>query len=144
MGRKKNKTARAANGALKPSAVVVEWEKYMGQGELEDWQRLMGDLGFDEQFPSKTKCRQALKSVWVNIFDFLMAIKKGEPVHHFRTQSELAAYTKKNRKFYPKKSIPKGSPLRQLLAQIFANRGRKNYDDGIVSGMGGLSIAEMS
>ncbi len=58
MGRKKNKTARAANGALKPSAVVVEWEKYMGQGELEDWQRLMGDLGFDEQFPSKTKCRQ--------------------------------------------------------------------------------------
>ncbi|KAI1346249.1 hypothetical protein F5Y01DRAFT_27970 [Xylaria sp. FL0043] len=136
MAKKKNKKAKAANEpALQPKqrkqlAVVIEWEKYMGKGELEDWQRLMKDLGFDEEFPSKKKCREALKSVWVNIPDFLQAIKKGQPVHHFPSQRALAAYTQEHRKFYPKKDIPKSSPLRRLLAHMtISHRGRKDdYD----------------
>lgn len=68
MTKKKNKKARAAAApsqqavvvAKKPT-VVVEWEKYMGDGELEDWQRLMKDLGFEENFPSKTQCRKVSK-----------------------------------------------------------------------------------
>ncbi|KAI1273387.1 hypothetical protein F5Y07DRAFT_256162 [Xylaria sp. FL0933] len=130
MAKKKNKKAKAANAPRqepKKRTVVLEWEKYMGKGELEDWQRLMKDLGFDEEFPSKKKCREALKSVWVNIPDFLQAIKKGQPVHHFPSQRALAAYTQAHRRFYPKSNIPKSSPLRRLLAHMtFSSRGRKD------------------
>ncbi|KAI0430073.1 hypothetical protein F5Y09DRAFT_242145 [Xylaria sp. FL1042] len=118
MGSKRNKKGQAANAPPRQQAVVTEWEAYIGHGELEDWQRLMKDLGFEEEFPSKAKCRQALKTVWVNIHDFLQAVKKGEPVRRFPSQRALAQYTRTNHKFYPKKNIPKGSPLRQLLAHI--------------------------
>ncbi|KAI1158574.1 hypothetical protein F5B18DRAFT_656534 [Nemania serpens] len=113
MAKKKNKKARAED-------VVVEWEKYMGQGELADWQRLMRDLGFDEEFPSKSQCRKTLKAgVWVNIPDFLHAVKAGELVYIFPSQRQLAVYTRDTRLFYPKRKIQKDSPLRQLLAHIF-------------------------
>ncbi|KAI0442515.1 hypothetical protein F4803DRAFT_373340 [Xylaria telfairii] len=146
---KKNKKARAAAApsqqavvVVKKPAVVVEWEKYMGHGELEDWQRLMKDLGFEENFPSKTQCRKALKTVWVNIPDFLQAVKKGHPVYHFQSQRDLAEYTKKHRRFYPKDSIEKHSPLKQLLAHIFINRGGKGSGkNALVVQMGGLSLA---
>jgi hypothetical protein len=143
--------------------VVVEWKQYMGEGALADWQRLMKDLGFDEEFPSKTQCRKvtkqtllprcratrsvltlhkALKTVWVNIPDFLHAIENGQPVHHFRNQWDLAKYTIKTRRYYPKDGIEKSSPLRQLLAHIFTNQGggAKGHH-GLVAHMEALMIA---
>ncbi|KAI1131769.1 hypothetical protein F5Y10DRAFT_45259 [Nemania abortiva] len=144
MAKNKNKKARAAKDAQpKKKAVVVEWEKYMGLGELEDWQRLMRDLGFEEEFPSKSQCRKALKTVWVNIPDFLDAVKKGDPIHHFPSQRALAEYTREEHRVYPRKNIPKGSPLKQLLAQIFRGHGggRGHVNEAIVLGMSGLAIA---
>ncbi|KAI0452720.1 hypothetical protein F5B21DRAFT_505947 [Xylaria acuta] len=152
MAKKKNKKARAtanpsqqAQQAVAVAAkrdVVVQWKQYMGNGELEDWKRLMRDLGFEEDFPSKTQCRKALKTVWVNIPDFLQAVKHGHPVHHFQSQSELAEYTKREGLFYPKRAIEKRSPLRQLLAHILINRGGKGYGgNALVVRMGGLSLA---
>ncbi|KAI1756570.1 hypothetical protein F4782DRAFT_526259 [Xylaria castorea] len=148
MAKKKNKKARATANpsqqavvAKKQPAIVAEWEDYMGQGELEDWQRLMKDLGFEEHFPSKNKCRQALKTVWVNIPDFLRAVKQGRPVHHFESQSELAEYTKSKKLFYPRAKIEKRSPLKQLLAHILSSRGGKGYrGNALVVRMGGLSL----
>ncbi|KAI3328930.1 hypothetical protein HD806DRAFT_266865 [Xylariaceae sp. AK1471] len=123
-------------------SVVVKWDNYMGEGALEDWQRLMKDLGFDETFRSKTQCKKALKTVWVNIPDFLHAIENGQPVRHFRNQWDLAKYTKKERRYYPKGQVEKGSPLRQLLAHIFTNQGGKAHGNhGLVAQMGGLMIA---
>ncbi|KAI1109251.1 hypothetical protein F5Y14DRAFT_456208 [Nemania sp. NC0429] len=113
MAKKKSKEARA-------QAVAMEWEKYMGQGDLADWQRLMRDLGFQEEFPSKTQCRKTLKKgVWVNIPDFLDATKAGRQVRLFGSQRELAAYTQATKRIFPKRLISKDSPLRQLLAHIF-------------------------
>ncbi|KAI0523759.1 hypothetical protein F5B22DRAFT_415555 [Xylaria bambusicola] len=143
MAKKRNKKAHAAANAapLQQPAIVEEWSQYMGQGELQDFQRLMTDLGFEEHFPSKTKCRQALKTVWVNIPDFLHAVRNGYPVHHFPSQQELSAYTLKTRKFYPKNYISKNSPLRQLLAHIHGGkRGRNNDASGLVGTMGALSL----
>ncbi|KAI0531838.1 hypothetical protein GGR58DRAFT_214118 [Xylaria digitata] len=140
MAKKKNKKTRADAAVAQP-AVVGQWEKYMGRGELEDWQRLMRDLGFEQEFRSKSQCRKTLKTVWVNIHDFLAAVKRAEPVHHFESQNQLAIYTIKKRLYYPKKNIEKGSPLRQLLAQI--HRGAIGYDySGLALEMGGLSITE--
>ncbi|RYC59614.1 hypothetical protein CHU98_g6590 [Xylaria longipes] len=68
MAKKKNKKASAtatpsqqAVVVAKKPTVVLQWEKYMGHGELEDWQRLMKDLGFEDHFPSKTQCRKVIK-----------------------------------------------------------------------------------
>ncbi|OTB06644.1 hypothetical protein M426DRAFT_9422 [Hypoxylon sp. CI-4A] len=97
---------------------VQAWNAYFGRGDLEDWQSLMFDLGFSEFFSSKTQCRKALKYVWVNIVDFLDDVDQGRPTHRFRNQYELGKYTRKHKKFYPRKSIPKGSPLRRLLANV--------------------------
>ncbi|KAI1197753.1 hypothetical protein F5X97DRAFT_343393 [Nemania serpens] len=117
MAKKKSKKARAQA----TEKVVMEWERYMGEGSLADWQRLMRDLGFEEEFPSKNQCRKTLKTgVWVNIPDFLDAVRAGVRVRMFRTQRELAAYTRETRRVYPKSRIPPDSPLRQLLAHIFS------------------------
>ncbi|KAI0966769.1 hypothetical protein F4678DRAFT_266062 [Xylaria arbuscula] len=147
MARKKNKHARAANAnvPLQQPKIVAAWDEYMGGNTLEDFQRLLKDLGFKDveaHYPSKNKCRQALKTVWVNIYDFLNAIKKGEPVYYFPNKHALAAYTESHRKFYPKRFIVKGSPLRQLLANIFPPKKRAvDYDaSGLVRQMGRLSM----
>ncbi|RYP06288.1 hypothetical protein DL765_009559 [Monosporascus sp. GIB2] len=127
-GKKKNRNGKGNEGqplesARASPAIVRNWEQYFGAGDLQDWQRLMEDLGFDEQFNSKTQCRKlmtykALKTVWVNIYDFLAAVKVGETPHRFRSEFELAKYTRSTGKIYPKKRVKKGSPLCSLLAHI--------------------------
>lgn len=63
MSKNKGKKAKAAEQALVPRddqrhKTVRNWDDYFKKGELEDWQRLMRDLGFDEEFASKTQCRK--------------------------------------------------------------------------------------
>lgn len=139
MAKKKGK--KPAAPLVPKKGVVTDWEQYMGKGELEDWQRLMRDLGFDEEFTSKTQCRVALKSVWVNIVDFLRATKHGYPVHHFESEQELAKYTAASRKLYPKNAIPKNSPLRKLLAHMPRPSKKGGGEDQLAVMMGGLFIA---
>ncbi|KAF3012408.1 hypothetical protein E8E14_010517 [Neopestalotiopsis sp. 37M] len=118
---RKKKGAKAKAVTVEPKhppkkpKVVEEWEDYFKQGDLSDWLRLMGDLGLRRDYSSITQCR---KNVWVNIRDFLDAVKRHEKPHRFTSQHELAQYTLNTRKIYPKKNIPKGSPLRRLLANI--------------------------
>ncbi|KAI8632387.1 hypothetical protein F5Y19DRAFT_362561 [Xylariaceae sp. FL1651] len=143
--KKKNRKAQAKTKSNKKPPqppIVVKWESYMGENALEDWKRLMKDLGFSEEFPSKTRCRKALKTVWVNIPDFLLAIEKGEPVHFFRDQFELARYTRKECRYYPKNSISKGSPLRQLLAHISTKQGEARGDQELITQMDQMKITE--
>ncbi|KAL7629408.1 hypothetical protein AAE478_000928 [Parahypoxylon ruwenzoriense] len=117
-------TPRGHQQQSQPPKVVVVWGKYFGPGDLADWQRLMADLGFSEQFISKNQCRKALKSVWVNIVDFLDDVKEGRLPHRFDNASQLSAYTRKTNNIYPRRLVPKGSPLRSLLAGIFNSRRR--------------------
>ena len=39
--------------------LVKKWNEYFQKGELEDYQRLCGDLGLDNDLPSKTQCTKA-------------------------------------------------------------------------------------
>ncbi|ROW11019.1 hypothetical protein VMCG_01216 [Cytospora schulzeri] len=72
---------------------------------------------------------QALKGIWVNIYDFLYhAENKPDDVEFFKSEPELSDYTLRTRKTYPRKNITPGSPLRDLLAHIFSPRGgNKSY-----------------
>ncbi|KAK7924821.1 hypothetical protein PG985_006875 [Apiospora marii] len=103
----------------KKSNIVERWDEYFQSDALENWQRLMTDLEFQEYFRSKTQCRGALKGVWINIYDFLDAVKAGTHVLKFKTEAELRRYTVKTGKVYPKKHVKKGSPLATLMAHIF-------------------------
>lgn len=62
MSRKKNRGAKPitveAKNPPKKSKIVTRWEDYFKEGNLEDWNRLMKDLGFVDEFPSITKCRK--------------------------------------------------------------------------------------
>jgi hypothetical protein len=62
---------------------------------------------------------QALKGIWVNIYDFLDAKAEGMQVRRFKSQRALAAYTVKSEKIYPKKKAKEGGPIKILLAHIF-------------------------
>ncbi|KAK8048937.1 hypothetical protein PG994_010667 [Apiospora phragmitis] len=89
--------------------IVKRWDDYFQDDALENWQKLMKDLGFQEVFRSKTQCRNALKKVWINIYDFLDAVRTGTPVRQFATEAELSRYTMKSGRVYPntsRKAVP--------------------------------------
>ncbi|KAI1107502.1 hypothetical protein F4804DRAFT_161907 [Jackrogersella minutella] len=100
------------------SSAESGWRNYFGTGDLEDWRRLMVDLGLSGTFTSKTQCRKALQHVWVNIVDFLEDVKEGRQPYRFENEKALRKYTRKTKRFYPKSLMPKGSPLRSLFAKI--------------------------
>jgi hypothetical protein len=64
---------------------------------------------------------QALRGVWVNIYEFLDFKTHGTPFTRFGSERALAKYTMKEGKIYPKKKAKKDGPVRALLAHIFRN-----------------------
>lgn len=68
-----------------------------------------------------------MKSVWINIHDFLQAADKTQ-VTRFPSEAALAAYTIRTSKVFPRSKIEADSPLKLLLANILYPRwwmGRK-------------------
>ena len=53
---------------------------------------------------------KALAGVWVNVRDFLDAVRDGLPVPRHRNERSLAQYTVEEDKIYPKRMIVKGRP----------------------------------
>ncbi|KAK7969609.1 hypothetical protein PG988_008682 [Apiospora saccharicola] len=94
----------------KKSNVVERWNDYFQTDALQNWQRLMTDLGFQEEFRSKTQCRNALRKVWTNIYDFLDAVKAGTPAPKFATEAKLSRYTMKTRKMYRRNTSKRQPP----------------------------------
>ncbi|KAK3300429.1 uncharacterized protein B0H64DRAFT_15286 [Chaetomium fimeti] len=99
--------------------IVKEFKTYFGDGLLDDWQRLCRDVGLNGEYSSITQCRKALRTVHVNIFDLLDAVKEGRTPPHFGTAGELAEYTLETGRVYPKKAAKKMGPVRALLRMIF-------------------------
>ncbi|OIW34888.1 hypothetical protein CONLIGDRAFT_675840 [Coniochaeta ligniaria NRRL 30616] len=107
--------------------VVKAWQEYFGEGNLDDWARFCRDLGLEGDFSSKKKCKKAMKSVWINIYDFLQTPDKSQ-VTRFPSEAALSGYTLWTRKLYPRNRIEADSPLKLLLANILYPRwwmGRK-------------------
>lgn len=62
---------------------------------------------------------QALRGVWVNIYDLIDAIRNSKtPPRRFESQWALGKYTIKEDKVYSKKKAKEGGPFRALLAHI--------------------------
>ncbi|KAK0748144.1 hypothetical protein B0T21DRAFT_406684 [Apiosordaria backusii] len=106
--------------------IVARFDRYFGEGNLEDWQRLCSDIFEDwelatRDITSKTKCRKLLKTVFVNIRDLLDAVEsspKRKP-QRFGSHAALKDYTKQTRRFYPKEKVKDElGPARALLRRI--------------------------
>ncbi|KAE8449381.1 hypothetical protein EG329_008282 [Mollisiaceae sp. DMI_Dod_QoI] len=106
---------------LTRKTIVREFERYFGDtSKLDNWQRLCGDVGLDDDLPSISKCRVALKKVWVNIYDLVDAVRNDTcPPKRFRSQQALANYTVREEKIFPRQKAKDGGPVRALLAHIF-------------------------
>ncbi|KAF5010102.1 hypothetical protein FDECE_3718 [Fusarium decemcellulare] len=115
--------------------LMTLWNNYFQKGTLEDYQRLCSDLGLDSDLSSKKKCRQVreyqikrvkpcvdrsqeLKSVNVNIKQFLESKNKPGDVKLFKNRRALAQYTRRTHSFFPKRKLPKGCPLRLLMKDM--------------------------
>lgn len=61
---------------------------------------------------------QALKTKYVNIWDFREQIRGGKKATIFKTRGALATYTRKNKKVYRRAQAKKAGPVRALLRVI--------------------------
>ncbi|CAK7265252.1 hypothetical protein SEPCBS57363_001496 [Sporothrix epigloea] len=82
---------------------------------LEMWQRMVNALGIDGYYGSKTQCKKAIKTVFVNIRDFLEAVVRNEPVPQHGNYRALMTYTRENRRFFARRDVKSGGPLSALL-----------------------------
>ncbi|KAK3383231.1 hypothetical protein B0T24DRAFT_661779 [Lasiosphaeria ovina] len=120
MSRKKN--SRTNTEKQRRNEVVKRFDDYFGAGKLEDWQRLCIKIGLDADgcdLASITKCRKALKSVYINIYDLVEAIENGTVVPRFASLGQLVQYTLETGSIYPKARAKKHGPVRALLRIVF-------------------------
>ncbi|KAM0342781.1 hypothetical protein ACHAPU_009273 [Fusarium lateritium] len=112
-------TLTPSTSSNKKVSLLQQWNDYFQKGTLQDFQRLCADLGLPNDLPSKTKCRQELKSINVNIKQFLGCNNKPDEVRLFESRKALIRWTAKNNAYFPRRRLPQGSPLRTLLKQMF-------------------------
>lgn len=60
-----------------------------------------------------------MKSVNVNIKQFLNAESRPADVMFFGSKNQLFQYTKQHNAFYPRKKLEQGDPLKSLLKDFF-------------------------
>ena len=64
---------------------------------------------------------QALKSVFINIFDFVQARDDKVIPHRFPNKSALRTYSKKNHKIFPLAKAKESPILKVLLIEMYSN-----------------------
>ncbi|RGP62383.1 hypothetical protein FLONG3_10243 [Fusarium longipes] len=113
-----NLTPTASSESSRRVSLMEKWNDYFQRGTIHDFRRLCVDLDLPGDLPSKTKCRAAIKTVHVNINQFLDCDNKPDDVRFFKSRSALIRWTKKKKAFFPRRNLPKGSPLRTLLERM--------------------------
>ncbi|KAH0828875.1 hypothetical protein J3R83DRAFT_2262 [Lanmaoa asiatica] len=133
----RNSPARADAREGFKDALVQQFNFLYGVdgNDLAAWQNLCKTIGI-EPFPdSIDECRKVggtmifiivcsshgAQLVWdahVNIVDLIEAVRTGRPVRQFPTLDELAAYTKRTDRFFPKQNAYQGGLLKELLREI--------------------------
>ncbi|KAH6853810.1 hypothetical protein B0I37DRAFT_16153 [Chaetomium sp. MPI-CAGE-AT-0009] len=99
--------------------IAGEFNTYFGTGTLQDWQRLCQDVGLSGEYSSIKQCRKALSTVHVNIHDLIDAVKQGTTPHRFGNAGQLAEYTRRTGRVFPKKKAKEMGAVRALLRLIF-------------------------
>ncbi|KAF4455485.1 hypothetical protein F53441_2275 [Fusarium austroafricanum] len=89
LGLKPLTPAGSPKSTNKQVSLMEQWNNYFQKGTLRDFQRLCVDLALPGDLPSKAKCRDALKSINVNIKQFLECENKPDGVNIFKNRHAL-------------------------------------------------------
>ncbi|CAE6509048.1 unnamed protein product [Rhizoctonia solani] len=91
-------------------------------GDLKAWQGLCRVLQFEYIPDDLFICKKLVADTHVNIVDLIDTKISGKPVRHFESEKELAKYTIKHKKFFPRNNVHTGSLLKFLLRRIHEPR----------------------
>ncbi|KAJ6576979.1 hypothetical protein DFH09DRAFT_813114, partial [Mycena vulgaris] len=86
--------------------------------DLFNWQSLCTVLELEPIPKTMWECRQAVRGVHVNLVDLVDSQGTGLPVEKFKSQEELAVYTKMTRKWFPQARAEDEGLLVFLLRHI--------------------------
>ncbi|KAI0771880.1 hypothetical protein BD413DRAFT_475039 [Trametes elegans] len=108
-------------------AMVKQFNAMYGTSadDLASWQLLCTALGVKPVPDDIKSCRRQVKATHVNIVDFIEDPLSGKPVRTFKSEAQLARYTKDTKKYFPRDDINSGSLLRTLLRQIMSPQARR-------------------
>ncbi|EFW19781.1 hypothetical protein D8B26_007965 [Coccidioides posadasii str. Silveira] len=121
--------ARHMNWNLRSKVYRTEWARFSAlefakhygveTSSLEKWQSLCRELDISKPTESITKCKKALASVHVNIFDLIDSRRTGAPIPKFTNVRALRRYTKQSGKIFPREAAKQDGFLSALLREIF-------------------------
>ncbi|EIN03758.1 hypothetical protein PUNSTDRAFT_77588 [Punctularia strigosozonata HHB-11173 SS5] len=116
-GKKRRQTARRKLNGF----IAEEFNAAYGtlDNDLIQWQTLSRELRVEPVPDSVSQCKQAVKRIHVNIVDLLDARARGEQVRLHRNMHQLAQYSIRTGKIFPKKQAKAGLLLKYLLRQIY-------------------------
>ncbi|KAF9218750.1 hypothetical protein BS17DRAFT_790809 [Gyrodon lividus] len=86
--------------------------------DLAAWQNLCSVIGIEPVPDDIDECRRVVRDAHVNIVDLIETVRTGGRVRRFNSLEELAEYTTKTKKFFPKESAYQGGLLKELLREI--------------------------
>ncbi|KAI0723361.1 hypothetical protein C8Q76DRAFT_767296 [Earliella scabrosa] len=101
-------------------AMVLQFNGMYGTAvnDPKAWQSLCRALEIEPVPDTLKDCREAVMQTHVNICDLVAAPTLGKP-RIFPTEGELAIYTRKTGKIFPRNNVHAGTLLRYLLRRIF-------------------------
>ncbi|KAG5917826.1 hypothetical protein E4U42_007102 [Claviceps africana] len=114
-----SKKERKANHLFR-EAIVAQFGALYGVDEkkLDDLQRLCEKLEISPMPQCISSCQKAVRSVHVNIMDFVDCERTGRPVRKFTHLGQLQRYTRSRDKFFPLQEAKGSSLLRFLLRTV--------------------------
>jgi len=85
---------------------------------LAAWQNLCSVIGIEPVPGDIKECRKVVWDAHVNIVDLIETKRTGDEVQTFNSLDELAEYTKRTKRFFPKENAYQGGLLKELLREI--------------------------
>ncbi|KAG8693480.1 hypothetical protein FRC08_009088 [Ceratobasidium sp. 394] len=103
-------------------ALVLQFNATYGtdQNDLASWHNLCRAIGVEE-VPEKLKdCKKLVQRTNVNLVDLVDMPNTNQPVQHFNSVGALRAYSKKEKKIFPRNEAKAGGILKHLLRPLFS------------------------
>ncbi|KAI0089526.1 hypothetical protein BDY19DRAFT_108811 [Irpex rosettiformis] len=102
------------------TALVLQFNDIYGENEtdIEAWQELCIAMDIDPMPETVKECKRLFRCTHVNLVDLVDTRGTGRRVPTYETVDELADYTKKTGKFFPREHAKAGGLLKFLLRPI--------------------------
>ncbi|KAH8087129.1 hypothetical protein BXZ70DRAFT_899690, partial [Cristinia sonorae] len=107
--------------------MVDQFNEYYGNDidDINAWRAMCTVLGISPVPDDLQSCRSIVKKQCANIWDYVEAKRLGIEVKRFPTLKNLARYTYKHNKVFPKEHAKAGGVLKYLLRTISVYAGRQ-------------------